>query len=175
MYSSISPHPKQLFCCSTQFVFRHRLLFPEADTGASVTESIHNKTPPSSVSACKGASTHTDDNASVAETLDSSAPQSVNTSNVACTIDENVRSTRNIVNITTTTTLTDTQEPCGDNNTTKNSNNAVDNGTTSVERITYKRQTIFELEGMFYYNLYNMTCARKCGELRHMRTQMWYT
>ena len=126
-----------------------------------MTESIHNTTPPS-VNAGKGASTDTDDSASVAETLHNSAPQSVNTSHVQLMR----MSATNIGNITTTITVTGTQEPCGDNNTTKSSNNTVDNWTTSVERISYKRQTIFELEGMFYDNLYNMSCARKCGERR---------
>ena len=95
------------------------------DNGAPLTEHVHNTTP-HSVSTDKDASKITDNAALVTESLYKVTPQSVNIGK-----DEriNVRypaSTPDII----------TQESSGDYNTTKKSNDTVDNWTTSSVNVT---------------------------------------
>ena len=103
-----------------------------------------------SVNIIKEAITDTYTRASVTEYLHNITPQAVNTGKFANTTGENVRNKANISNITTTA-LTDTQETCGNSN-----------STTSTEIIAYKHRTVNELEGMFYDKRLNTSCAHMC-------------
>ena len=101
------------------------------------------------------------------EALYNTSPPSVNTGKDGSTAHENERShpstsTSDIA--TRATPSTASRAAYGGNNTTKRTNDTVDNLTTSTVNVTHKPPTMKELEVKFFDNICSTSCADKCDE-----------
>ena len=106
----------------------------------------------------------TDSRASVTETLYNTSPPSVNTSKAGSTAHENERSHPSTDIATTTTPSTATRAAFGDNNTTRRTNDTVDNWTILTVNVEHKPPTLKELEVKFFDKICSTSCADKCDE-----------
>ena len=160
-------------------------------TRASVTESFHNTTPPS-VSAGKDATLSTNNGAPLTEYVHNTTPHLVSVDKGASTITDNAALVRDsLYNVTlqsfnigkdertnvrypTSTPDITTQESSDDYNTTKKSNDTVDNWTTSSVNVTHKQGILKALEAMFYDQICKTSCEDKCGQHQMMLGSMCY-
>ena len=165
-----------LYWLNTQFVFQQHLLFPDADNSVSATESLQSTTP-RSVNTDKDATTDTGTKAPVPDYFHNTTVQSVSTGEDAGTTDQDVRNlpSTNSSDITSSTTSTFTQEASGDNNTTHQSNDTVDEWMIPFIYDTWYFSTIEDLEADAYNIIHNCsTCERKCGLRKPQRPSECY-
>ena len=110
-----------------------------------------------------------DSRTSVTAALYKTSPPSVNTGKDGSTAHENERSHPSTGIATTTTPSTATRAAYGDKNTTKRTNDTVDNWTTSTVNATHKPPTLKELEVKFFDKICSTSCVDKCDEQQWSR------